>query len=87
MNSEVVEELTGSADRIRVDKDAMGETGDLQAEQEGVLTEVVNELDSSIPILEEPQANQNSQEIVPKKENSTEDKLRQLNDLKEKSED
>ena len=34
---------------------------------------------------EEPQANQNSQELVPKKENSTEDKLRQLNELKEKN--
>jgi len=51
----------------------------------GVLTEVVNTLDASIaiPILEEPQANQKSQEPEPKKENSTEDKLRQLNDLKE----
>ena len=51
----------------------------------GVLTEVVNKLDSSIPILEEPQTNQKSQEPEPKNENSTEDKLRQLNDLKEKN--
>ena len=51
----------------------------------GVLTEVVNKLDSSIPILEEPQTNQKSQEPEPKKENSIEDKLRQLNDLKEKN--
>ena len=45
MTSELVEELTGSADRIRVEKYAMVETGDLQLEQEGVLSEVVSFLE------------------------------------------
>ena len=51
----------------------------------GVLTELVNKLDCSILILEEPQTNQKSQEPEPNKENSTEDKLRQLDALKEKN--
>ena len=51
----------------------------------GVMTELVNKLDCSILLLEEPQTNQKLQEPEPKKENSTEDKLRQLNELKEKN--
>ena len=50
----------------------------------GDLTELVNKVDSSIPILEEPQTNPKPQEPEPKKENSTEDKLKELNALKEK---
>ena len=49
------------------------------------VTEMVNKLDCSIPILEEPQTSQKSQEPEPKKEKSIEDKIKQLNDLKEKN--
>jgi hypothetical protein len=51
----------------------------------GDLTELVNKVDSSIPILEEPQTNPKPQEPEPKNEDSVEDKLRQLNELKEKN--
>ena len=44
-----------------------------------------HKLNGLIPILEEPQANQKSQEPEPKNEDSVEDKLRQLNELKEKN--
>ena len=64
MNSELVEELTGSADRIRVDKDAMGEAGDLQVEQEGVLTEVVSVLEALLYAAEESVAIAEIAEVI-----------------------
>jgi hypothetical protein len=44
-----------------------------------------HKLDNLIPVSEEPQTNQKPQEPEPKNEDSVEDKLRQLNDLKEKN--
>ena len=55
--------------------------------EQGFVAQVVNTVGSSmpIPIIEEPQASQKAQELEPKKENSAEDKLGQLNELKEKN--
>jgi hypothetical protein len=53
----------------------------------GVLAEELfaHKLNGLIPVMEEPQTNQKSQEPEPKNEDSVEDKLRQLNELKEKN--
>ena len=55
--------------------------------QVGVLAEELftHKLDNLIPVSEEPQTNQKPQEPEPKNEDSVEDKLRQLNELKEKN--
>jgi hypothetical protein len=51
----------------------------------GVLAEElsVHKLDGLVPVLKEPQTNQKSQEPEPKNEGSVEDRLRNLQELKE----